>query len=87
MVVHKKMPLRALPRDSIEVLNQRLVAPLHEVHFDAFDAPLLVLIERRNQLIAEGLPDHPENDAHVSLLAVFDDFRNVDLRHDVQDIA
>src|SRR5467141_4733061 len=44
-------------------VDQQLIVALHEVDFDSLDAPLSILIESRDQLIVERLPNHPKNDS------------------------
>ncbi len=51
------------------------------------DPPLLELVERRLELVGQGLPHHPEHEAHLLLARVGGERFHVDRGHHVQEIA
>jgi hypothetical protein len=73
--------------DFMVVVDQNLIAALHEINFDSLDTPFLILIQRGNQLIIQRFPYHPQYHANIFLFRVRRQLFHVYFRHDVQHIA
>src|SRR5215831_20656211 len=70
MKIDQQLSISRLAAQSVVKIDHELVVPLHEIDLDAFDSPLLELVERRLELVIQRLPYAPENDPDILLLAI-----------------
>src|SRR6202030_2249855 len=59
--IDEHLPLCGFAADTVIVIDQKLIAALHEIDLDALDAPFCVLIEGGLELVVESFPNDPEN--------------------------
>jgi hypothetical protein len=79
--------LRGFVAQFVVEVDQQLVIPLHEIHFDPLDAPFLELIGGGDKLIVKGFPDDPQNDAYVFLTGIRGQFLHIEFRDHIENVA
>src|SRR5215467_7304000 len=87
MKIDQQLSISRLAAQSVVEIDHELIVPLHEIDLDAFDSPLLELIERRLELVIQRLPHAPENDPDILLLAISDQFLDIHSRHYLEQVA
>src|SRR5215471_12848547 len=87
MKIDQQLSISRLAAQSVVEIDHELIVPLHEIDLDAFDSPLLELVERRLELVVQRLPHAPENDSDILLLAIGNEFLNIHLRDYLEQIA
>src|SRR6185369_5450370 len=85
--IDEHFALGGFTADLVVVINHHLIAALHEVDLDAFDAPLFELVESGLKLVVQGLPNDPHDEADVFLFGVGGEFVHVEIGDDFHQIA
>ena len=87
MVVEHQVVLGALLRYAVNHLCGLLVIAIKEVNFESFDAHGCIFFAGFVQLFVQYIEDGPENNVHLFLFGVADQFRQVDVRNDGEHVA
>ena len=66
---------------AVQEIDHPLVVTIHEIDLETLDAHVGIMFHDAFHVALEGVVARPEDDAHIALAAIFDQFFQVDLRH------